>query len=93
MNTAAGDQANVIIRHLETSFTLSDDERSAITKLPMQIADIRADQDIVREGDRPTRCFAVLEGFVCTSKMTGEGKRQIMAFHMPGDMPDLQTST
>ena len=91
MNIPAGDRANVIIRHLETSFTLSDDERAAITNLPLQITDIRADQDIVREGDRPTRRFAVLEGFVCTFKMTGEGKRQIMAFHIPGDLPDLQS--
>ena len=91
MNTTAGNDASRVIRHLETSFKLSDDEKAAVEKLPMNITDIRADQDVVREGDRPTRCFALLEGYGCTSKMTGEGKRQIMAFHVPGDVPDLQS--
>jgi CRP-like cAMP-binding protein len=71
--------------------SLTEDERAAIERLPMQIADIGADQEIVREGDKPTRCFAVLEGFAMTFKVTGPGKRQIIAFHLPGDMPDLQS--
>jgi CRP-like cAMP-binding protein len=57
----------------------------------MQIAEIKTDQDIVREGDRPSRCCLILEGFACTYQLTGEGKRQIMAFHIPGDIPDLQS--
>jgi CRP-like cAMP-binding protein len=91
VNTPAGNYAALVIRHLEASFKLSDDEKAALEKLPMSITDIRADQDIVREGDRPTRCFALLEGYACTFKVTGEGKRQIMAFHTPGDVPDLQS--
>jgi CRP-like cAMP-binding protein len=91
MNMTSGNHAAPIIRHFETIFKLSDDERAALEKLPMQLSDIRADQEIVREGDRPSRCFAVLEGFACTFKVTGEGKRQIVAFHVPGDMPDVQS--
>src|SRR5215218_4848801 len=49
------------------------------------------DQDIVREGDRPTHCCLVIEGFTCRYKFTEEGKRQIFSFHTPGDIPDLQT--
>jgi CRP-like cAMP-binding protein len=45
----------------------------------------------VREGDRPSRCCALIEGFACRSKMTSDGKRQIFAFHVPGDIPDLQS--
>jgi CRP-like cAMP-binding protein len=33
----------------------------------------------------------VLEGFTCVYKLTTEGKRQIVAFHVPGDIPDLQS--
>ena len=83
--------ANPLIRKLESIFTLSDDERDAVSNLPMQVADLKADQDIVREGDRPTRCCVVLDGFACTYKVTGEGKRQIMAFNIAGDVPDLQS--
>ncbi len=80
-----------LIRKLESIFRLSDEERDALLNLPMQVTSIRADQDIVREGDQPTRCFALLEGFAVPYKMTGGGKRQIMAFYIAGDIPDLQS--
>src|SRR5215218_2416127 len=48
-------------------------------------------QDIVREGDRPTRSCTLLEGFAAMFKVTAEGKRQITGFHIPGDIPDLQS--
>jgi CRP-like cAMP-binding protein len=84
-------EQNLIIRKLESTFRLSDEERAALEALPIQVQAIRADQDIVREGDRPTRCFALLEGFTATYKMTGDGKRQIHSWHVPGDIPDLQS--
>ncbi len=80
-----------IVRKLESVFKLSEDERQALENLPMRVNDIRADQDVVREGDRPSRSFVILEGFACAFKMTNKGKRQIMAFFIPGDMPDLQS--
>ena len=80
-----------VIRHLQHMYDLSREETAALEGLPMQVAEFEADQDIVREGDRPTKCFAVLEGYAMTLKVTGPGKRQIMAFHIPGDMPDLQS--
>lgn len=70
---------------------LSDEERAALLALAMQIARFDAYQDIVREGDRPTRCFALLEGLACTSKTSQTGKRQVMAYHVAGDIPDLQS--
>ncbi|WP_114944940.1 Crp/Fnr family transcriptional regulator [Microvirga calopogonii] len=80
-----------LIRKLESIFSLTDDEQQALMDLPMQMAVIKADQDIVREGDRPSRCFAILSGFTCTYKLTGDGKRQIVAYGIAGDMPDLQS--
>lgn len=80
-----------LIRKLESVYVLSDNERDALRNLPMQITDIRAGQDIVREGDRPSRSFVVLEGFACSFKMTSKGRRQIMAFYILGDIPDLQS--
>jgi CRP-like cAMP-binding protein len=60
--------------------------------MPMQVESVRADQDIVREGDRPTRCFVILEGYAAMYKITPSGKRQIVAFHLAGDIPDLQST-
>ena len=80
-----------LVRHLESVATLSHDEKRALVNLPMQVVDIKTDQEIVREGDRPTRSCLILEGFACTFKHTGDGKRQIMAFGIAGDIPDLQS--
>jgi CRP-like cAMP-binding protein len=80
-----------LIRKLESIFTLDESEKAALLNLPLQVATLRADQDIVRERDRPSRSCALLEGFACTFKITPEGKRQITAFHIAGDIPDLQS--
>jgi CRP-like cAMP-binding protein len=83
--------SNPIIRKLETVFSLSDGEREAILALPVQEKQIGPRQEIVREGSRPTRSFVVLDGVACAFKITGEAKRQILAFHIVGDIPDLQS--
>ena len=91
MASALAPDYNPLIRKLDSIFTLSDDERQALESLPMQVTVIGKNQSIVREGDRPSRCFLLLSGFACTYKLTGQGKRQIMAFDVPGDIPDLQS--
>jgi CRP-like cAMP-binding protein len=73
---------------LESITDLSQDETEALLALPMRVQEVRADQDLVREGDRPSQCCLVLEGFVARYKFTEKGKRQIFAFHTPGDIPD-----
>src|SRR5215212_878579 len=80
-----------LMRKLESIFSLDESERTALLDLPLQLTTLEADQDIVREGDRPTRSCALLEGFACTFKVTAAGKRQITAFHIPGDIPDIQS--
>ncbi|MCB8822496.1 Crp/Fnr family transcriptional regulator [Microvirga rosea] len=82
---------NPLIRKLESIFKLTDDERQALQNLPMQMATIKEDQDIVREGDRPSRSCLIVSGFACAYKMTAHGKRQIVSFTIAGDIPDLQS--
>ncbi|MEL6060277.1 MULTISPECIES: Crp/Fnr family transcriptional regulator [unclassified Methylobacterium] len=72
-------------------FELSDAERAALEALPMQLAQIEAYQDIVREGDRPGRSFTLISGIASTYKTTRAGKRQVMSYHVPGDVPDFQS--
>ena len=91
MDASLNPPVSPLIRKLESIFTLSDDERQAVLNLPLQVTNIKADQDIVREGDRPTRSCVLLEGFAAMFKVTAEGKRQITAFYIPGDIPDLQS--
>src|SRR6202000_2209053 len=46
---------------------------------------------VVREGQRPTHCCLVAAGFCVRTKTTGDGKRQILSIHIPGEIPDLQS--
>jgi CRP-like cAMP-binding protein len=39
----------------------------------------------------PGRSFVLLSGYAFSYKTTGESKRQMLAFHIPGDAPDLQS--
>jgi CRP-like cAMP-binding protein len=80
-----------MIRKLDSIFRLSTEEMQALQKLPIQVQVLKADQDIVRVGDSPSQCCLLVEGYTCVYKLTAEGKRQIVAFHVPGDIPDLQS--
>jgi CRP-like cAMP-binding protein len=50
-----------------------------------------AHSPIVREGERPVQCCLLIDGFLCRSKTTDAGKRQILSIHIPGEIPDLQS--
>ena len=91
MDAAAADTLHPLVRKLESIAPLSDEERHAIVGLPMMVRNLKADQDIVRDHDRPSQCCLILEGFACRYKVIEGGKRQIFSFHIPGDIPDLQS--
>jgi CRP-like cAMP-binding protein len=82
---------NQLIRKLESVTTLSEDERKTILELPVRVRDLRADEDIVREGDRPSQCCLLAEGFLCRYKTLPNGNRTIMAFYVRGEIPDVHS--
>lgn len=91
MSFAAGADISLLIRKLETIITISDAERHAIERLPVMRRQLGAHQDIVRDGDQPTQCCLLIEGWAFRYKLLDEGKRQILSVHIPGDIPDLQS--
>lgn len=81
-----------LVRKLDSIYLLTAEERQAVIELPMQVRDFRADQDLVREGDRPSRSCLLLEGLAFRYKLVGDdGRRQIISLYVPGDMPDLMS--
>jgi CRP-like cAMP-binding protein len=46
-------------------------------------------RDLIREGDVPRYVHLILEGWGCRYKMLPDGRRQIVAFFLPGDFCDL----
>jgi CRP-like cAMP-binding protein len=80
-----------LVRKLESITRLTPDEKQAVLSLPHTLKELHADHDIVRDRDRPWQCCLVSEGFLCRYKQLPEGTRQIHSFHVPGDIPDLQS--
>lgn len=76
---------------LEAIADLSPAARAALADLPGRRATFERNEDIVRQGDRPSECALIVDGFVCRYKLLGDGQRQIMSFHISGDIPDLQS--
>jgi len=81
----------MLLRRLESIATLSDEEREAIQRLPINVRVLKAGQDIVRDGERPSQSCLLVEGWAFRYKLIHEGRRQILSFHVPGDLPDLQS--
>jgi CRP-like cAMP-binding protein len=81
-----------IVRRLETRAPLTDEDRDAIRALPFVYRTIEAASYMVREGEVPEYCALLLSGFAYRHKVTGDGQRQIIAVHLPGEFLDLQNS-
>lgn len=91
MSSVSNPGTHPLIRKLESMVDLSAEEREALVRMPITVRDLKADQDIVRDQDRPSQCCLMLEGFAFRYKILEGGKRQIHSFHIPGDIPDLQS--
>ncbi|TNC05227.1 Crp/Fnr family transcriptional regulator [Methylobacterium terricola] len=91
MALAPNHSTDMLIRKLDSIARLSDDERQAIERLPITVRPLVSGQDIVHEHDRSLQCCLLLDGWACRYQLLSEGKRQIFSFHIPGDIPDLQS--
>lgn len=81
----------ILLRRLQAIATPSEEERSVLSSLSGTVRQFRAHDDIVRIGDVPSVVCLLLEGMACRYKVSADGKRQIMSFHIPGDIPDMQS--
>ena len=79
-----------LLRKLSTHSPLDEGDREAILALPWAKRTIEPQGYIVREGDIPVLCGVLLSGFAFRQKLTGDGSRQIVSLHVPGDPLDFQ---
>lgn len=80
-----------VLRRLGRGAPLSEAERRAVEGLPLRIRTLAPRSMIVHQGDPSDTCCAVLSGWVGCFKILAEGRRQILAFHIAGDLPGLQS--
>jgi CRP-like cAMP-binding protein len=75
---------------LELRSALSPEDRAAVLNLPHTVRVLEAGTYTIREADRPEHCVVLVSGFAYRQKLTGDGSRQIVALHIPGDAMDFQ---
>jgi CRP-like cAMP-binding protein len=81
-----------VVRRLETRVRLDAADRAAIHALPVPNRMLEPAAYMVREGEAVESCILLLSGFAYRHKVTGDGQRQILSVHMPGEFLDLQNS-
>ena len=75
---------------LEAYTKLSQEDRARIDRLSRKgIRDVGARRDLIREGDKPKSVFLILDGWACRYKQLPDGRRQIVALFIPGDLCDF----
>ena len=80
----------LLLANLELRSPLSPSDREAILALPYALKTLAPGSYLVREGEPPVSCGVLVSGFAYRQKLTGEGGRQILSIHIPGEALDFQ---
>jgi CRP-like cAMP-binding protein len=73
--------------------TLGSEEREAVLALPGYVSQVAAHRDIVFPGRKVDHACLVVDGLTARFDQMKDGRRQITALHIPGDMCDLHSVT
>jgi CRP/FNR family transcriptional regulator len=77
---------SVLAERLAHFIALTDAERRALDRLGQQERKYRRGQVVRQEHDPARELFVVHSGWLYSSILLGNGSRQIMRFHFPGDL-------
>ncbi len=80
----------LLVRNLQIRSELPAKDRQAVLDLPYSLRTLEASTYTIREAEPPEACALLVSGFAFRQKLTGEGSRQIVALHIPGDALDFQ---
>ncbi len=79
-----------LLENLELRSLLVEADRQAILALPYTLKSLAPGSYVVREGEPPMGCGVLVSGFAYRQKLTGDGGRQILSIHIPGEALDFQ---
>lgn len=90
MTANRDDVIDALTGKLQRLATLDKDDRKAIAALPFTTETVPSGYPAVLEGARPARHCLLVDGYAFRHRSTREGSRQILSFHMRGDIVDLE---
>jgi CRP-like cAMP-binding protein len=79
-----------LIRKLENFSRLAEEEKDALGKTVIASRKFAAHEDLIQEGAPTDGIKVVIEGLACRYKVLPDGRRQIVAYFVPGDVCDLR---
>jgi CRP-like cAMP-binding protein len=79
------------VARLQQRSALTQEEQAAILSLRNRPDQIAARHDIINPGETTDHACLVADGLVARFDQMRDGRRQIVAFYLPGDMCDLQS--
>jgi CRP-like cAMP-binding protein len=85
-----GHPLQLLLRNLELRTPLPEADRRAVLALPYTMRTLEPATYTIREADAPEFCAVLVSGFAYRHKLTGDGSRQIVGLHIPGDALDFQ---
>ena len=80
---------HALTSRLEAFTRLSPEDKAALEKLSKVSRTVAPRRDLIREGEKPNYVHLMLDGWACRYKTLPDGRRQIVAFFVPGDFCDL----
>src|SRR5262245_12131575 len=87
---AAESAAQRLVRKLEDVTELTVEDRRAILEAVSGTRLYPAHEILSRGAASPTSLNFVLSGFTCCYKTLPDGRRQIVAYYLPGDLCDIR---
>lgn len=85
------DIVDLWIGRLTERSELSGADRDVLRALPFHVVEYAAKREVVGIGETTTECCIVARGLVSRVGTVAGGGKQITAFYIPGDMPDLHS--
>ena len=85
------DLLDPFFRKIQLRDELGPEEKRAIAAAGGEFLRFAPGEDLVTEGDRPSRSMLVTTGFTCRYRQLADGQRQLTAIHIPGDFVDLHS--
>jgi CRP-like cAMP-binding protein len=80
------------VRKLETVADLTSTDKAQLHELCRDVGKVRAKRDVISEGDAPERVHLIVRGWAARYKLLDDGRRQITAFLIPGDLGDIHVT-
>lgn len=82
-------QFAAMVDRLTVRSSCTDEEKQRLAASTERLLGVKARTDLIRQGERPKHMHMLIDGYAARYKLGASGERQIMQFHLPGEVLDF----